>query len=120
MTWRAVGEGTRHEGNRRSMQRVECSDAGSRGIRDGVENENISKGKQQKKQMERTRLGRGQRGPKAGATRHRARGYLEKSVRKEIKKNLQGVGRRRGWGGNGRSGPSEKKSASRTRNVELG
>ena len=44
--------------------------------------------------MERTWPGHGQRGPKAGATWHRARGYLEKSVRKDkktkkIKKNYR-------------------------------
>ena len=44
----------------------------------------------------------------------------QKGEKNKDKKNLQGVGRKGGWGGNGRSGPWKKKSTSRTRNVELG
>ena len=49
----------------------------------------VNKGKQQKEKKESTRLGHEQRGPKARATRHRARGYLEKSVRKETKTKIK-------------------------------
>jgi hypothetical protein len=49
----------------------------------------VNKGKQQKEKKESTRLGHEQRGPKARATQHRARGYLEKSVRKETKTKIK-------------------------------